>query len=191
MQADDQIAEWLVQWEEARAVNQPPPALDQLPAELRPRAREGLRLLRSFARMSYGLPMTGPTTTGPAPLGFAPQAPPDTPRYRFEALLARGGMGEVWRGCDTLLARAVALKVLAERVFADDGARARFEEEARCISQLEHPSMVPVYDLGELPDGRPFFVMKLIHGHTLAELLAARKKKRKKKRLPCGNWENR
>ena len=46
MQADDQIAEWLVRWEEARAANQPPPALDQLPAELRPRAREDLRLLR-------------------------------------------------------------------------------------------------------------------------------------------------
>jgi hypothetical protein len=169
MQADDQIAEWLVRWEEARAVNQPPPALDQLPAELRPRARAGLQLLRGFARMSYGL-----TTIGPATLGFAPQAPPDTPRYRFEAFLARGGMGEVWRGCDTLLERGVALKVLGERVFADGGARARFEEEARCISQLEHPSIVPVHDLGELPDGRPFFVMKLIHGQTLAELLAAR-----------------
>jgi len=47
-------------------------------------------------------------------------------------------------------------------------------EEARHVSQLEHPSIVPIYDLGELPDGRPFFVMKLIHGRTLAELLAAR-----------------
>jgi hypothetical protein len=169
MQPDDQLAEWLIRWEEARAANQPPPALDQLPAELRPNAREGLRLLRGFARMSHGL-----TTTAPAPLGQAPQVPPDTPRYRFEAFLARGGMGEVWRGCDTLLARGVALKVLRERVFADGGARSGFEEEARCVSRLEHPSIVPVYDLGELPDGRPFFVMKLIQGQTLAELLAAR-----------------
>jgi hypothetical protein len=83
-------------------------------------------------------------------------------------------MGEVWRGCDTLLARGVVLKVLRERVFVDGGARARFEEEARHVGQLEHPSIVPVYDLGELADGRPFFVMKLIHGQTLAELLAAR-----------------
>src|SRR5262245_64333901 len=107
MQPDDQITEWLVQWEEARAANQPPPALDQLPAEVRPRAREGLRLLRGFARMALGL-----TTTDPAPPDDAPQAPPDTPRYRFEAFLARGGMGEVWRGFDALLARGVALKVL-------------------------------------------------------------------------------
>ena len=83
-------------------------------------------------------------------------------------------MGEVWRGFDTLLARGVALKVLREPVFADGGFRARFEEEARHVGRLEHPSIVPVYDLGELPDGRPFFVMKLIHGQTLAELLAAR-----------------
>jgi hypothetical protein len=93
-QADDQIVEWLVQWEEALAANQPPPpALDQLPVELRPR---GLRLLRGFARMARAL-----TTTAPAPPGDAPP-PPDTPRYRFEAFPARGGMAEVWRGCDTL-----------------------------------------------------------------------------------------
>jgi hypothetical protein len=86
MQPDDQVAELLVRWEEARAADRPAPALDQLPAELRPRAREGLRLLRGFARVSHGL-----ATTGPAPPGDAPPAPPDTPRYRFEALLGRGG----------------------------------------------------------------------------------------------------
>jgi hypothetical protein len=169
MQSDDQIAEWLVRWEEARAANQPPPALDQLPAELRPRAREGLRLLCGFVRMAHGL-----ATTAPSAPGDPPPVPPDTPRYRFEEFLARGGMGEVWRGCDTMLAREVALKVLCEPVFGDGGARARFEEEARHVSQLEHPSIVPVYDLGELADGRPFFVMQLVHGQTLAELLAAR-----------------
>jgi hypothetical protein len=169
MQADDQVVEWLVRWEEARAVNQPTPSLDQLPPELCPRAREGLQLLRGFVRMSHGL-----ITTASTPRGDAPEAPPDTPRYRFEAFLARGGMGEVWRGCDTLLARVVALKVLREQVFEDGGASERFHEEARHISRLEHPSIVPVYDLGELADMRPFFVMKLIHGQTLAELLAAR-----------------
>jgi tRNA A-37 threonylcarbamoyl transferase component Bud32 len=169
MQADDETAEWLVRWEEALLANRPPPALDQLPTELRPRAREGLRLLRGFARLAHGL-----TTTGPSPRGDAPQALPDTPRYRFEAFLARGGIAEVWRGRDTVLAREVALKVMRERVFGDGGSRAGFEEEARHVSRLEHPSIVPVYDLGELPDGRPFFVMRLVHGQTLAELLAAR-----------------
>src|SRR6516164_2968437 len=169
MQPDDETAKWLVRWEEAVLANQPPPALDELPPELRPRAREGLRLLRGFARMSHGL-----TTTAASPPGDDPQAPPDTPRYRFAAFLARGGMGEVWRGFDTLLARGVALKVLRERVFAGGGLRSRFEEEARHVGRLEHPSIVPVYDLGELADGRPFFVMKLVYGPTLAQLLAAR-----------------
>ena len=169
MQVDDRLAEWLVRWEEARAAARPPPALDQLPAELHPHAREGLRLLRGFARTSLGL-----TTPGDAPPGDAPPAPPDTPRYRFEAFLARGGMGEVWRGFDTLLARGVALKVVRAPVLADGGFRSRFEEEARHVGGLEHRSIVPIYDLGELADGRPFFVMKLIHGQTLAELLAAR-----------------
>ena len=169
MQADDQIAEWLVRWEEARAANLPPPSLDQLPPELRLRACEELQLLLGFVRMSHGL-----ITTASTSCGDAPEAPPNTPRYHFEAFLARGGMGEVWRGRDTLLAREVALKVLREQVFEDGGASERFHEEARHISRLEHPSIVPVYDLGELADRRPFFVMKLIHGQTLSELLAAR-----------------
>src|SRR6516225_10660655 len=119
--------------------------------------------------MSHGL-----TAISPAPPGDAPRVPPDTPRYHFEVFLARGGMGDVWCGRDKVLAREVALKVLREQVFGDAGARARFEEEARRVSQLGHPSIVPVHDLGELPDGRPFFVMKLIHGQTLEELLATR-----------------
>jgi serine/threonine protein kinase len=168
MQPDDQLAEWLVRWEEARAADQPTPGLDLLPVELQPRARAGLRMLSGFARMAHGL------TAGTTRPGDAPRTPPDTPRYHFETFLARGGMGEVWRGCDTLLAREVALKVLRAPVFGDGGARARFEEEARHVSQMGHPSIVPVYDLGELPDGRPFFAMKLVHGQTLAELLAAR-----------------
>jgi hypothetical protein len=132
------------------AASRPPPALDQLPAELRPRAREGLQLLRGFARLAGGL-----TAAGPAPRGDAPPASPGAPRYRFEAFLARGGMGEVWRGYDAVLARGVALKVLRKPVFADGGWRARLAEEARLVGQLEYPSIVPVYDLGFTSPERP------------------------------------
>jgi hypothetical protein len=112
MQADDLVAEWLVLWEEARAAGRPPPALDELPAGLRPLAREGLRLLGDFAVMAQRL-----TGAAPAPPGDAPPVPPATPRYRFEGFLGRGGMAEVWRGTDTVLAREVALKVLRDPVF--------------------------------------------------------------------------
>jgi tRNA A-37 threonylcarbamoyl transferase component Bud32 len=170
MQVDDRVAEWLVRWEEARVAGRPPPDLDELPAELRPRAREGLRLLRDFERMAPGLSATASAPPGDVP----PPPPPDPPRYRFGAFLARGGMAEVWRGRDTVLGREVALKVLREPGLAGGGARARFAEEARRVGRLEHPAIVPVYDLGELPDGRPFFAMRLVPGKTLADWLADR-----------------
>src|SRR5690348_8946368 len=91
MQSEDQVAASLVHWEEALAANQPPPALDQLRPGLRPRAREGLQLLRGFAWRSRGLSTTPPV--------HAPQAPPDTRRYRVRRfnspVLLKGGSGPV------------------------------------------------------------------------------------------------
>ena len=92
MQADDQLAEWLVRWEEARAADQPPPALDQLPAELRPRAREGLRLLRGFAGMAHGL-----TRRRPAPP--RPATPRRRRRTRPATASRRSWPGAAWARC--------------------------------------------------------------------------------------------
>src|SRR5262245_58669777 len=111
MQTEDQVAEWLVRWEEAMAAGQPLPSLDELPPDKRPQAREGMNLLREFARTSYAKRPTNLESGENRPQG----QPPDTPRYRFEKFLAQGGMGEVWRGQDSVLQREVALKVLRER----------------------------------------------------------------------------
>jgi predicted Ser/Thr protein kinase len=86
-------------------------------------------------------------------------------RYELVEPLGRGGMGAVYRVRDTALDREVAMKVLAGAAL--DESRARLEQEARILARLEHPGIVPVHDVGTLPDGRLFYVMKLVNGHRL------------------------
>jgi serine/threonine-protein kinase len=88
--------------------------------------------------------------------------------------IARGGMGAVLKGRDPELNREVAVKVLLEAHRDRPECARRFLEEAQIGGQLQHPGTVPVYELGRFPDGRPFFTMKLVKGHTLARLLAQR-----------------
>jgi WD40 repeat protein len=96
---------------------------------------------------------------------------PSVPGYTLEAEIGAGGMGVVYRARELTFNRDVAIKLLQER-FAEDGlAVQRFLEEARITGQLQHPAIPPVHHLGTLPDGRPFLVMKLIKGNTLATLL--------------------
>jgi serine/threonine-protein kinase len=84
-------------------------------------------------------------------------------------------MGVVHKGRDPHLGRELAVKVLREPHQDDPQAVRRFLGEARIAGQLQHPGVVPVYELDTFPDGRPFFTMKLVHGRTLAQLLAARR----------------
>ena len=95
-------------------------------------------------------------------------------RYRLEREIGRGGMGEVIQGRDVEIGREIALKVLKEE-FRDSAEMVlRFVEEAQIGGQLVHPAIVPVYEMGTFPDGRPFFVMKLVRGRNLTELLKSR-----------------
>jgi serine/threonine-protein kinase len=84
-------------------------------------------------------------------------------------------MGAVLRGRDPILGRHLALKVLLTGRQGDADALRRFHEEAQIGGQLQHPGLVPVYELGSDPSGRPYFAMKLIEGRTLAALLRERK----------------
>ncbi len=88
-------------------------------------------------------------------------------RYRLEAELGRGGMGTVYRAYDTLLDRAVAVKVVSNSTLGTEG-RARLLREARAAAKLNHPNILAVHDAGEV-DGLPFIVMELIEGQTLRE----------------------
>jgi serine/threonine protein kinase len=92
-------------------------------------------------------------------------------RYRLECCIAVGAMGEVWRGQDLLLRRPVAVKLMRVDCAQDPEASARFGAEARYAARLCHPGIAKVYDY--CADGRPFLVMELVRGHSLAVRLNA------------------
>jgi serine/threonine-protein kinase len=91
-------------------------------------------------------------------------------RYEIRGELGRGGMATVYRAYDPLFEREVAIKVLPASFTDDPQFRKRFEREARIVARLEHPAVVPVYDVGE-EDGQPFFVMRYMSGGSLADRL--------------------
>ena len=91
--------------------------------------------------------------------------------YAFGEILGRGGMGEVLLAHDRRIGRDVALKRMRRGQPTEDEA-ARFLREARIQARLEHPAIVPVYELSRDPAGRPYFTMKRLSGVTLAEMLA-------------------
>ncbi|PYQ37007.1 MAG: hypothetical protein DMF55_02665 [Acidobacteria bacterium] len=91
--------------------------------------------------------------------------------YEVVSPLGAGGMGEVYRARDTRLGREVAVKVLLSEVSGDEVRRARFEQEARSASALNHPNIVTVYDVGSV-DSTIYLAMELVEGRTLRELLA-------------------
>jgi eukaryotic-like serine/threonine-protein kinase len=90
--------------------------------------------------------------------------------YQLGRRIGAGGMGLVYEARQVELDRTVALKVLAPGLFASREARERFHAEAQAVARLDHPGIVPVYEVGE-EDGQPFFSMRLISGGSLAERL--------------------
>ena len=91
--------------------------------------------------------------------------------YEVTAQIGEGGMGEVYKGRDTRLDRTVAIKVLHESLSSDPQFRLRFDREARAISQLTHPHVCTLYDIGEQA-GTAFLVMEFLEGETLADRLS-------------------
>lgn len=91
-------------------------------------------------------------------------------RYRLVERLATGGMGEVWRATDEVLARPVAVKLLRSDFVEDETARARFRAEARFAAGLQNSGIAQVYDFGE-QDDRVYLVMELVPGEPLSAVL--------------------
>jgi serine/threonine-protein kinase len=130
------------------------------------------------ARLSFpamtddGYSPTVPDTQGPTHGSQNPGAAraPDS-RYELRTLLGKGGMGEVWLAHDARIDRDIAIKLMRGGAGSDD-AVARFLREARVQGRLEHPSVVPVHDLGTDVEA-PYFAMKRLTGTTLADVLRA------------------
>jgi serine/threonine protein kinase len=92
-------------------------------------------------------------------------------RFRILNFHARGGLGEVMQAEDAELNRSVALKQIRGDLAHDPRSRSRFVLEARITGMLEHTGVVPIYALGQHPDGRPYYAMRLVHGETLLDAI--------------------
>ena len=119
----------------------------------------------SSLTMPAGL-VTGPFVLPPEAAALA------SSRYAELGVLGEGGMGKVHLCRDERIGREVAMKVILPELQANAGTRARFIREASVQGQLEHPSIVPVHDLGVTPEGATFFTMKRVRGLTLEAVLA-------------------
>jgi eukaryotic-like serine/threonine-protein kinase len=95
------------------------------------------------------------------------------PRYADAKLIGRGGMADIYAAEDTELGRRVAVKVLSERFAEDPDIRERFKREALTAARLSgHPNIATIFDVGET-EGRPFIVMELVDGGSLADRIGA------------------
>ena len=91
-------------------------------------------------------------------------------RYELTSRIAVGGMGEVWKGRDSVIDREVAAKILKEEYLSDQGFLDRFRAEARSMGAVSHPGIAAVYDYGE-ETGSPYLVMEYVPGEPLSSLI--------------------
>lgn len=97
----------------------------------------------------------------------------DGPRYDMVDNFARGGMGNIWLAKDGMIQREVAYKELLPRAMRRSSIVERFIQEGQVTGQLEHPGIVPIYDLGYQENGTPFYAMKLVRGTEMKEQIEA------------------
>lgn len=108
-----------------------------------------------------------------------------TAKYEITGILGEGGMGQVLRGRQVALGRDVAIKLLTLRSYATPERRQRFKDEAQRCAQMSHPNLVGVYDYGEEGE-RPYMVMELVDGESLADRLKREKRVPIKEALEIG-----
>ncbi|MFO0956550.1 MAG: serine/threonine-protein kinase [Isosphaeraceae bacterium] len=172
---DERLAALLAGLTDAARRGEPPDidgaarANPDLASELR-----GLWAAGEMAELMAAQAQLRPTATFDRPHREAPGLPADVPRrvgdYEILGVLGRGGMGVVYRARQGRPGRVVALKMLLQGSTAGDEDLARFRHEAEAAAHLDHPNIVPVYEVGE-HEGRPYFTMRYIEGQPLSKRL--------------------
>jgi WD40 repeat protein/tRNA A-37 threonylcarbamoyl transferase component Bud32 len=183
---EERLADLLAAYDEGLAAGAPPPppsvadAADGTPAppDLDDRLQEDLACLRLLDRLlrkkEDGRPKTEEREDLPSlpssVFGLASSEEEAACRYELSRLHATGGIGRVWLARDLDLDREVALKELRPERAADPAMVARFRREARITGRLQHPGIVPVYEMAPAAEGEsPFYTMQLVRGRTLTE----------------------
>jgi serine/threonine protein kinase len=163
--------EWRQLEELYHAARERPAEREALIAQAEPEIRRKLQLLLAQDDLSGKIldhPVKGVLDTLTMAAVLGKQLGP----YQIEALLGKGGMGEVFRARDSRLGRAVALKLLPDSVSSDPVALERFQREARAVSALNHPNICTLHDIGE-DGGRRFLVLELLEGQNMQDRLRA------------------
>ncbi|TDJ71150.1 MAG: tetratricopeptide repeat protein [Planctomycetota bacterium] len=161
------------------------------PSGVQPPATSVLQALQARANSALGVHLDSQgLDDAPVKVTEAVKALRDpSGRYQILGEIGRGGVGIVYKGRDSDLGRDVALKVLKDEYADRPDVLARFVEEAQIGGQLQHPGIVPVYELGLHAGERPYFAMKLVKGETLAAQLARRGDPARDRRRLLGIFE--
>ena len=101
--------------------------------------------------------------------GFQPLE--DQSKFTIEGILGQGGMGTIYDAYDRNIRRKIAIKCISEERAQDQISRKYFTKEAQITGQLEHPNIMPVYEMGINPQGLFYYVMKRVQGSNLADIL--------------------
>ena len=123
--------------------------------------------IRSLYQAALGASSSGAGWLPPEPAQLAPFFP----GYEIEALIARGGMGAVYRARQLSLGRTVAIKLLPFDLGVREDFAERFRREATALARLNHPHIVAIHDFGQADDGHYFMVMEHVEGSDLAARL--------------------
>ena len=94
-------------------------------------------------------------------------------KYRIDSFITAGGMGSVYRAVHVMLDKTVAVKVIKNELVTSDEVVARFQREARAASNLNHPNIVSVYDLGQTPEGTLYIAMEFVNGPSLKAVITS------------------